>query len=606
MVVLMKRIIEIVTVVLMLGMSGTARATGQIPDLLIVGNDTILLFCNPLEGYFDAAHPRPDDMYGMGSTACWRAYQATFELRQDSLFLTAIKIGRRGDSSDFYPLEKLFGYQTGTDGVFAYWVNDTLTCVAGECLYYIHMGYASIFEFDINYIVRHGLVKEKQVFDNRKTFLPYSDEHGGLSARLLQTFVEQQIDYSDLDSGDRHTYVQVLVKEVDGDGRIKKVEINGESRRQERAVRQALEKVPRFNVLYSGGKQIDGLEWEMTPVIYASEEERALQGPTRGPDIGEYEKGKILEGDDVTWRMKFLIGQYLDTYHDWMDYIADTTAMERQYKDYFCQLFGDSLLYQHHYFTTLGDSALKYYYQYWDMTGDHEKLYPEIVALEQELGRPHNPKIVQEKNPEFVLFVQPEELTPSQQADKEDLVYRCRQVSYHLRGFGEGDLHEPLPQGIREEWRLLMLRGSYRDNTSPVLVKVTFDGAEARIAWRVAKEDRYKTYPGLELFRHGIRSEGERRLTAEEWKRLQDLADAAGIDTMHLENDYFTSPPAIYHVEHRTAEAYHVVNDYNHPYYTHQPINPLFWTYRAFCKFLIELADPTLPFDIDDERYNPE
>ncbi|MBP5545781.1 MAG: hypothetical protein J6X59_00670, partial [Bacteroidales bacterium] len=438
-----------------------------------------------------------------------------------------------------------------------------------------------------------------------KTFLPYSDEHGGLSARLLQTFVEQQIDYSDLDSGDRHTYVQVIVKKVDGDGRIKKMEINGESRRQERAVRRALEKVPRFNVLYSGGKQIEGLEWEMTPVIYASEEERALQGPTRGPDIGEYAKGKILEEDDVAWHMKYLIGQYLDTYHDWMGYIADTTAMERQYKDYFCQLFSDSLLYQHHYFTTLGDSALKYYYQYWDMTGDHEKLYPEIVALEQELGRPHNPKIVQEKNPEFVLFVQPEELTPSQQADKEDLVYRCRQVSYHLRGFGEGDLHEPLPQGIREEWRLLMLRGRYKDKTSPVLVKVTFDGAEARIAWRVAKEIGYKTYPGLELFRHGIRSEGERRLTAEEWKRLQDLADAVGIDTMHLENDYFTSPPAIYHVEHRTAEAYHAVNDYNHPYYTHQPINPLFWTYRAFCKFLIELADPTLPFDSDDEQYKP-
>ncbi len=345
MVVLMKRILGILTVVLMLGMSGTARATGQIPDLLVVGGDTLALFCNPLEGYFDAAHPRPDGMYGLGSTACYRGYQATFELRQDNLFLTAIRIGERGDS------------------------------------------------------------------------------------------------------------------------------------------------------------------------------------------------------------------------------------------------------------------ALKYYYQYWDMTGDHEKLYPEIVALEQELGRPHNPRIVQEKNPEFVLFVQPEELDSSQQADREHVIRRCRQVSYHLRGFGEGNLHEPLPQGIREEWRLLMLRGRYRDNTSPVLVKVTFDGAEARIIWRVAKEIGYRTYPGLELFRHGIRNEGERRLTAEEWQRLQDLADAVGIDTLHLENDYFISPPAIYHVEHRTAEAYHVVNDYNHPYYTHHPINPLFWTYRAFCRFLIELADPTIPFDSDDEQY---
>lgn len=601
----MKRFLKILTVVVMLGMSGTARATGQIPDLLIVGGDTLALFCNPLESYFDAVHPRPDDMGGLWSTACWRGYQACFELRQDSLFLVDIRIGREDDSTGSYPLEKLFGYQATTDGVFAYWVNGTINCVAGECLYYIHMGYASIYEFDINYIMRNGIVKERQVLDNRKTFLPYSDDHGGLSANLLRTFVEQQIDYRCLAPDDMDSYVQVIVKKVDSNGRIKKVEINGVSRKQERAVRRALKKVPRFNVLYSNGKQIDDVEWQMTPIIYVSEAERAQHGPTLGPDIGKYAKARILEEDDVSGHMRYLIGSYLETYRYWMDYIADTSAMERQYKDYFCQLFGDSLLYQHHYFTTLGDSALKYYYQYWDMTGDHEKLYPEIVALEQELGRPHNPKIVQEKNPEFVLFVQPEELDPSQKVNREDVLLRCRQVSYHLRGFAEGDLHNPLPQGIREEWRLLMLRGRYGNNTSPVLLKVTFDGMEARIAWRVAKEDSYERYPGLDYFRHGIRSEGERRLTAEEWHRLQDLADVVGIDSLHLDNDYFTSPPAIYHVEHRTTESYHVVNDYNHPYYQHKAINPLFWPYRAFCKYLVSLADPTLPFDSDDEHYKP-
>ena len=599
----MKRILEILTLVLMLGMSGTARATGQIPDLLIVDGDTLALFCNPLDGYFDKEHPRPDDMYSMGSTACWRGYQAYFELRQDSLFLTAIRLGRRGDSTDFYPLEKLFGNEATQRGVFAHWVNENLTCVDGECLYYIHMGYASIYEFEINYIVRKGIVKKKHVLDNRKTFLPYSNAHGGYESPLLQIFVEQQIDYSRLDPEDMNTDVTVIVKKVDGGGQIKKMKIDGLSRKQERAVRKAMAKVPRFNVIYNGGKPMKNIEWEMTVRIYASEEERAQNDPTLGPDIGDYAKGCIREGDDVTGHMKYLINRYQGTYEDWKKYITDTTALERQYMDYYCQLFDDPLLYQHHYFMTLGDSALKYYYQYWDMTSDHEKLYPKIVALEQKLGCTHNPKIVREKNPEFVYFVQPGELDPRQQTYADAVALRCRQVSYHLRGFGESDLHCPLPQNIQEEWRLLMLRGRYRYRTSPVLVKVTFDGKEARIVWRVAKEDRYETYPGLEHFRHGIKSEGERLLTTEEWQRLNTLADVAGMDTLSPDNDFFTSPPAIYNVEHRTATSYHVVNDYNHPYYTDTPINSQFWPYRAFCKFLIELADPMLPFDSDDEHY---
>ena len=115
---------------------------------------------------------------------------------------------------------------------------------------------------------------------------------------------------------------------------------------------------------------------------------------------------------------------------------------------------------------------MKYYYQYWDETGDHESLYPIIINLEQELGRPHNPKIVNEKNPAFVYFVLPEEMDRSHKADSTAVSRRCRQVSCHLRGFGEGDLHEPLPDGIQEEWRLLLLHGDYVKKISPVLVKM--------------------------------------------------------------------------------------------------------------------------------------
>ena len=134
---IIRRTIGIVALALGLGQSWTVRATGQIPDLLIVNGDTLRLFCNPLQSYFDKSHPRPDDMWGIGSTACWRGYQACFELRSDSLFLRNVRLGFKGDGSDFYPLSKIFGDKATPAGIFAYWVNDTLSCVDGNVLNYV-------------------------------------------------------------------------------------------------------------------------------------------------------------------------------------------------------------------------------------------------------------------------------------------------------------------------------------------------------------------------------------------------------------------------------------------------------------------------------------
>ena len=598
-----RTILILIVAVLWVGMPRPAQATAQIPDILVVGNDTLYLFCNPLEGYFDETHPRPDDMWGMGSTNCWRGYQAYFEIRSDSLFLTGIRLGRKGDSTDFYPLARLFGEKATPGGVFAYWVNDTLSCIGGELLFYIHMGYASLFEFNIEYEVQKGMVKKRQVYDNRKSFIPYGGDYDGADMySLFRTYVESQIDYSRLGPDDMDEEIEVVIQRVDGQGRIKKVVMEGASPRQEREIRRVLKKVPRFNVIYQRGKPIKDISWPLTVRIYANEEERARQTVTMGPDVGEWQKKEMSEGYDYVGNLQLVLLYYRDGYDLWKSFIIDTTSKARRYKEYYCQLYGDPMLYQNHYFLTLGDSALKYYYQYWDETDDHKELYSEIVQLEQELGKPHNPKIVETENPPFVYLVFPEEMDKAHKADTEDLNRRCRQVSYHLRGFGEGDLHDPLPPGIQEEWRFLLLRGDIVKKKSPVLVKVVYDGKEARIIWRVAKELEYTRYPGLEHFRHGIRSEGERLLTDAERNRIVELANEAGIDTLCLENDYFTSPPAIYNLEHRTRESYHIVNDYNHPYYNKE-INPLFWPFRALCKYLLELAHPTLPFDSDDERY---
>ncbi len=68
-------------------------ATGQVPDLIIYEGDTLALYCNPLEDYYnDSTRPRPGDFMVSGcGTACWRGYQAVWEVRDGRLFLTGIQ-----------------------------------------------------------------------------------------------------------------------------------------------------------------------------------------------------------------------------------------------------------------------------------------------------------------------------------------------------------------------------------------------------------------------------------------------------------------------------------------------------------------------------------
>ena len=347
--------IVIVVWVLGLGQPLTVRAMGSHPDLLIVNGDTLLLFGDPLQSYFDESHPKPDDMWGIIPTAY-------FEIRSDSLFLRSVRLYFKRDSSVFYPLEKLFGDKATPAGVFAYWINDTLSCVDGHLLYYSYMVHASIFEFEVEFIVRQGIMKKKKVFDNRKSFLPFASDHDGLKGfdvsfySLLQTFVEPQIDYGKLRPDEMDKEVYVTVQKVDGEGHVKKFNLVmlDPSRNLERAVRRAFKKVPRFNVLYQRGKPIadfpESYKWVVTLQIYSSEEERAKHGSTMGPDIGESIKKEMLEGIDYVWNLKYLSQSYYRVYKAWKEYAADTSAEERPYKEYFCQLFGDPLFFQHHYF----------------------------------------------------------------------------------------------------------------------------------------------------------------------------------------------------------------------------------------------------------------
>ena len=88
----------------------------------------------------------------LGSTACWRRYRGTWEVRDGQLFLNSIE-GRF----------KLLG----TEPLFADWFTGVLRVPRGKQLAYVHMGFGSVYAEELHIHVERGRVTGTRVYDNR-------------------------------------------------------------------------------------------------------------------------------------------------------------------------------------------------------------------------------------------------------------------------------------------------------------------------------------------------------------------------------------------------------------------------------------------------------
>jgi len=129
--------------------------TAQMHERLILdGVQTSMAFCPPLPDNHPRIVPR-DGLSGspfIFSTACWRRYLGTWEVRD----------GR------FYLIEVTGSYQlAGNEPLFADWFSGTLRVPQGELVDYVHMGFGSTYERDLLITIDKGLVVSKRVLDNR-------------------------------------------------------------------------------------------------------------------------------------------------------------------------------------------------------------------------------------------------------------------------------------------------------------------------------------------------------------------------------------------------------------------------------------------------------
>jgi len=147
--------------------------TAQIPDSIAIDGAQHMLFSEPLEAYYSDYRPRPS--FAPGNTANWRGYIASWEIRDNRLYLSGIKAevcdragpqGWRCDKRHPIGLKDLF--PKGNGMVFAEWYSGTLRVPLGKQMNYVHMGYQSTYEFDLLIVVEKGIVTSTTTVDNRK------------------------------------------------------------------------------------------------------------------------------------------------------------------------------------------------------------------------------------------------------------------------------------------------------------------------------------------------------------------------------------------------------------------------------------------------------
>ncbi|SDL86291.1 hypothetical protein SAMN05421823_108307 [Catalinimonas alkaloidigena] len=155
------------TLILTLFLVVNVFATAQYPDKIIYNGKEYSLHSNPLEMYFEKyPDKRPKD--GAMSTALWRGYVATFEVKDSQLFLKDIEIQYHDTTSkESYPykwcsvIKEVFPDQKD---IKIDWLTGLLVIPHGKLVNYVHMGYGSTYKNYILLEIDNGDLKKEKRF----------------------------------------------------------------------------------------------------------------------------------------------------------------------------------------------------------------------------------------------------------------------------------------------------------------------------------------------------------------------------------------------------------------------------------------------------------
>jgi hypothetical protein len=134
--------------------------TAQAHEILILnGEKTSMDYCPPLPNNDSRIVELKDDSEIeknsrndniILSTACWRNYIGTWEVKNNKLYLVSI-YGR---------------FKLKESPIFADWFTGVINIPQGEVLHYIHMGFATVYEREQHIKIENGVVMESTIINN--------------------------------------------------------------------------------------------------------------------------------------------------------------------------------------------------------------------------------------------------------------------------------------------------------------------------------------------------------------------------------------------------------------------------------------------------------
>ena len=149
----------------------------QRADNIVVEGRKMDLFSNPLEEYWIKRKKKRPSFYPLDS--CRRGYVATWEIRDNNLFLTDLDgdVEKRslffGKKLVKYSLKKLFP-KAIRPGIKADWFSGKLRIPSGKMTQYEDTGYDSRFEKEIIITINHGEVLRTRTIDYTQRTLTVS------------------------------------------------------------------------------------------------------------------------------------------------------------------------------------------------------------------------------------------------------------------------------------------------------------------------------------------------------------------------------------------------------------------------------------------------
>jgi len=265
----MKGINFIIISFLLIILHSRTFATSQIPDILIYNGDTLSIFANPLEQLYAHDSLKPNffgDKEGCLSTACWRGYEAEWVIIDDFLYLTGIYSCCYYEDNIKSDLTSLFKDKFVDGKVRADWFTGKIIAPQGKLLYYVHMGYESLYEKELEMEFSNGKLTGTITYDNSKS---RQSEYSQNSEKLKE-FVYSHIKWESLPKSDNKSIKVIVQFSANEKGLVDSVKVmRGYDNHFNNEAIRVIKSIPDWDIYYRHGKH-ERIDWAF-PVIFSDE-----------------------------------------------------------------------------------------------------------------------------------------------------------------------------------------------------------------------------------------------------------------------------------------------------------------------------------------------